>query len=306
MPQQHQLFFQNSVINYYLFGNGPNLLLAFHGYGATGNEFSLLEKKLDEKYTIIAIDFPFHGATVWKESNFSIIDLLKILQEIISELPSFLIKNGDANESGFSRLSSLPINRYGEARPNYRSVGRGLGVRASLISFSMGGRVTLSLLQQIPNQIECAVLIAPDGLHVNFWYWLSTQTWLGNKLFKYSMKNPKWLFALLKIADKTRLLNKSIIKLVHYYMDDKQERLQLYERWTMMRKFNPKLQQIKTITQKNNIPLRFLFGKHDNIILSKRSGIFKPAENVEIKIIEAGHKLMQPKHLTDITDLLCK
>ncbi len=273
MPQQRKLSFQNSVINYYLFGNGPNLLLAFHGYGATGNEFSLLEEKLEKKYTIIAIDFPFHGSTNWKEKDFLPNDLFRILKEILATLDS---------SKSWSEL------------------------KFSLISFSMGGRIALSLLEQIPNQIECAVLIAPDGLHVNFWYWLSTQTWLGNKLFKYSMKNPKWLFALLKIADKTRLLNKSIIKLVHYYMDNKQERLQLYQRWTMMRKFNPKPQQIKTITQKNNIPLRFLFGKHDNIILSKRSGIFKPAENVEIKIIEAGHKLMQPKHLTDITDLLCK
>jgi hypothetical protein len=46
----------------------------------------------------------------------------------------------------------------------------------------------------MPEQIEKLVLLAPDGLKVNFWYWLATQTWLGKNSFCFTMKHPGWFF----------------------------------------------------------------------------------------------------------------
>lgn len=273
MRQQHQITYKKSVINYYRFGSGLQLLFCFHGYGASGYQFHLLEKKLEAKFTVIAIDFPFHGSTVWKENKeLSMDDLLKILEAIISS-------------------SGLEYNEK---------------LRFSLLSYSMGGRIALSLFQKIPEQIECVGLIAPDGLHVNFWYGLSTRTWLGKKWFRYNMHNPKGLHSLLKLGTKTKLLDVKLMKLVHYYMYDKEERLKLYNRWTTMRQFRPHLKSIKALSDNYNVPLRFLFGKNDPLILSKRSVVFEAAENVKIKVIDAGHSLMLPKYVNEIADLLCK
>ena len=117
----------------------------------------------------------------------------------------------------------------------------------SVLAYSMGGKIALHLLQHMPEKIKQVILIAPDGLHVNFWYFLSTQTFIGNKLFEITMKHPYWFFMFLNFATNTNLLNKSIEKFIHYYLDDKKGRMLLYKRWTAMRKFKPDLSAVKKI-----------------------------------------------------------
>ena len=61
-------------------GTGNKLLLCFHGYGEDAYSFSFLEKHLGETYSLIVIDFPFHGKTVWKDGLlFTANDLLMAL-----------------------------------------------------------------------------------------------------------------------------------------------------------------------------------------------------------------------------------
>jgi hypothetical protein len=59
------------------------------------------------------------------------------------------------------------------------------------------------------------------GLHQNPWYWITTQTAFGNKAFAYTMEKPGWFFWLVNNSGKLKILNKSIIKFVHYHLDDK-------------------------------------------------------------------------------------
>lgn len=261
----HQrLAYKNSLIHYYTYGSGPNVLFCLHGYGETGSSFEFLESEIGSAYTYYAIDLPFHGSTEWNEQEpFTADDLLAILRSI------------DAEQNKFSMLA-----------------------------YSMGGRAAMHLLQQFPQKISRAVLVAPDGLHVNFWYWLATQTSLGNKLFDVTMNHPKWFFAFLDSAGKVRLLNKSIIKFVHHFLDNEEERVGLYRRWTVMRKFRPDLPAIKKICSEKNIPLHLVFGSYDRIILSKRADVFKGEQNIQVKIIEAGHQLLKDKYASQIASLL--
>ncbi len=98
--------------------------------------------------------------------------------------------------------------------------------------------------------------------------------------------------------------NKSIVKFVHHYLDDKEERMLLYKRWTFMRRLKPNLKTIKKICAHKNIQLKFLFGEYDRIILSKRASIFKHTKNISIKVINAGHQLMKEKYADEIAALL--
>lgn len=50
-----------------------------------------------------------------------------------------------------------------------------------LMGFSLGGRVALSLYETAPEKFCKLILLAPDGLKMNFWYWFSTQTLMGQK-----------------------------------------------------------------------------------------------------------------------------
>jgi pimeloyl-ACP methyl ester carboxylesterase len=263
--QQHKLSFKNSLINYYVSGSGDKTLFCLHGYGEDGASFSFLEKYIGETYTLYAIDFPFHGATKWSEkAPLSEEDLLNIFNSI----------NKNQNDL------------------------------FSLLAYSMGGRIAMHLLQKFPGKTERIVLIAPDGLRENFWYKISTQTKIGNKLFKKTMQQPGLFFSFLNAAEKINLLNKSIVKFVHNYLDDKNERILLYKRWTVLRAFEPNLSAIKKICSTKNIQVYLLFGSFDKIILSKRAGIFKQSKNIHIKIIEAGHQLLKEKYASSIVSLL--
>ena len=118
------------------------------------------------------------------------------------------------------------------------------------------------------------------------------------------MKKPGWFFSLVHVSGKLKIINKSVTKFVHHYLDDQQQRLLLYKRWTCMRKVKPNLAAIKKICAEKNIQLNFLFGKYDRIILSKRAAIFQDAKNINIKIIDSGHQLLREKHAKHITALL--
>jgi len=263
--QQHSLVYKSSSIHYYIFGSGAKTLFCFHGYGEDGSSFAFLEKKLGTIYTLYAIDFPIHGKTQWNEKTpFSPHNLVEVLACIHP------VKND----------------------------------KFSLLAYSMGGRAALHLLQQIPRKIERVGLVAPDGLHQNVWYWITTQTAFGNKAFAYTMEKPGWFFWLVNNSGKLKILNKSIIKFVHHHLDDKEQRLLLYKRWTFMRRLKPDLLLIRKTCAEKNIQLNFLFGEYDRIILSKRAGVFKNAKNINIKIINAGHQLLKEKYATEIVALL--
>lgn len=263
--QQHSLVYKSSVIHYYVFGSGAETLFCFHGYGEDGTSFAFLEKKIGLVYTMYAIDFPVHGKTAWNEEQpFTAEDLITVLELIHSD------KN----------------NRF------------------FLLAYSMGGRAAMHLVQQIPEKIKRVGLVAPDGLHQNIWYRITTQTSFGNKAFAYTMHKPQWFFYVVNTGGKLKLLNKSLIKFVHYYLDDKEQRMLLYRRWTFMRRFKPDLKKIKSVCTKKNIQLNFLFGEYDQIILSKRAGIFKKSKHINIKVINAGHQLMKEKYANEIAALL--
>src|ERR1700683_4264497 len=116
---QMQTFFipyKSSQIHCCNAGSGKQLLLCFHGYGESAETFGFLEKYLSADFTIVAIDLPFHGKTIWKEGlTFSPADLINIVTDIIQTSPA---KNS----------------------------------RLYVAGYSLGGRVALHLLQLIPQK----------------------------------------------------------------------------------------------------------------------------------------------------------
>ena len=262
--------YKSSQIHYCKAGTGSKLLLCFHGYGESAESFSFLEKSIEHDFTLLAIDFPFHGKTRWNEGlGFTPEDLVTILRKIIHAL---ILQDS----------------------------------KIYLLGFSMGGRVALHLLELIPVRIEKVVLLAPDGLRMNFWYWLATQTALGNQLFRFTANRPGWFFLLLRTADKFRLVNQSVFKFANYYLHDKHMRNDLYHRWTAMRAFKPNVKKIKEDIRSHNIQLRLLYGKFDKVIRHKNTETFTNGieSNCILSIIDSGHELLKEKNADVITRLI--
>ena len=272
--QSRLLYHRSSVISYYVWGTGPKPVICFHGYGEDGLSFEFLGKYAGDRFTFYAIELPFHGKTEWKEG---LIISPATLLEICTEIPE--LKNNSAEK---------PANKL------------------SLMGFSLGGRVCLSLYEMMPEKVERIVLLAPDGLKVNFWYWLATQTWLGNRFFSFTMKHPGWFFGFLKLLNKLKLVNASIFKFVNYYIGDKEVRRLLYARWTCLRKLTPHLSLIKKQIKENDTAVRLLYGKHDRIILSSVGQQFCKdiEEQCQLTEIHSGHQVLHEKHVEEIIPAL--
>lgn len=264
--ESHFISWRSSTFHYHRFGHGAEWLFCFHGYGEDAGSFLVFEELLKSKFTFIVIDMPFHGQTDWKE--------------------------------GLSFSTKELIEVINLIKPAQEPM--------SLLGYSMGGRVALRLTEVIPQLIKRTVVVAPDGLHRNKWQWLSTQTLIGNRLFDHTMRHPFWMFRFMDIAGKWGLFNKSILKFVHHYLDDAEQRLALYRRWTTLRELRPNLALLERSITKYKIPVRMLFGKYDSVILTKHGTSFskKGKGHIVIKEIEAGHQLLREKYASVIMALL--
>ena len=266
--QSGYLSFHSCTIHYLKWGNGKKLLFGFHGYGETASHFGFLADQLRNEFTTVAIDLPFHGETKWTDAAFD----GKKLKAIIIALAE-------------QERLSLDI--------------------VYLAGFSLGGRIALSLFEEMPHRVKKLVLLAPDGLKLNFWYWFSTQTFIGNKLFRWTMRSPGWFLGMLRIGNKVSIINKSIYKFVEYYIHDKQVRQELYDRWTSMRKCRPDLENIKLHLQENLASVKLLYGKHDRIIVVAPAEKFIDGlKNGELQILDCGHQVLHAKNASAIVQAL--
>ena len=267
-PMKKVLQYKSSQIAYYTYGSGNEVLFCFHGYGLTGESFAVLQPVLETDYTLICIDLPFHGATNWQEGLvFSEEDLWEVL----------LLLNP---------LSDKPF---------------------SLMGYSMGGRIALSLLEKHPQQIKQVALVAPDGLKFNWWQAISTRTAVGNLLFRYTMQHPQWLFALIRVASFCKLIDRSVEVFTLLYISEEQERQLLYKRWHAMRDYAPRLSELRKLINQYKIPVNLLFGAYDKVITTNQGYAFKKNEPlITIRELKCGHQLIKEKYAAEVGQLLGK
>ena len=266
--------YKNSVIHIDCFGAGNQLVICFHGYGETASSFHFMERYAAGEYSFYAVDLPFHGETNWNEEY-------------------------DFTPSDLGNIIKLIKNLHHSTKPDSA---KKVNDQIILLGFSLGGRFCLSAFEQTPGNFKKVILLAPDGLKVNAWYWLATQTRMGNRLFSFTMKKPTWFFKFLKMINQTKWINQSIYKFVHFYIDDENVRRQLYQRWTGLRKIKPNLSKIKEKIREQKTPVRLIYGKYDRIILPVRGEKF--CKGIEpycnLKIIRAGHQVLHEKHAEEI------
>ncbi|TDW99629.1 alpha/beta fold hydrolase [Dinghuibacter silviterrae] len=178
----------------------------------------------------------------------------------------------------------------------------------TLCGFSMGGRLCLSYVQARPENIHRLVLLAPDGLKVNFWYWLATQTQTGNRLFRYTMQHPAWFLGSIRTLGALHLINRGIVKYVHRHLGEAAQRQALYDIWTCMRTFRPDLEAVKNRIRTQGLPVRLIFGRYDRIIQPSQGYRFQEGlgEHCRLTELSAGHQLLtvalSPVCLQIVTD----
>ncbi len=168
-------------LHYLQWGSGSSLLLAFHGYGNTARVFNPFREYLSDKYTILSFDLPHHGESKWAaDTKLTKKDLLVLVE-------------------------TLKITYSVD--------------KVSLLGYSMGGRVCLSILEAMPEDVDKITLIAADGLTINLYYYFFTRTFLGKKLFEKMLERPKLFFSIADWLRRKHLINTSRYQFMTHFLD---------------------------------------------------------------------------------------
>src|ERR1700746_3416144 len=116
------------------------------------------------------------------------------------------------------------------------------------------------------------------------------------------MQKPAWFMRFFRTGKKLKIVNQSIYKFAISYLQDPGIRMDLYQRWTGLKKFKPDVRKIKKILLKENILIDIVYGRFDRIITYQEAKKFRSGieEQTRLTILDAGHQLFHPKTIDAI------
>lgn len=252
----HFLQFSNGKIQYLKIGTGSKLLLAFHGYGNEASMFLPLNDFIDNQYTIFSINLPHHGESQWNENiAFSIDDAAYLVRQLMLE---------------------FKVEKF------------------SLLGYSMGGRICLSIVEHMSEHIDNCLLIASDGLVFNPFYFFATQTVLGFLLLKRFVNHPDNYIRIIKWLRHKKWIDAARYKFVMNYVISKEERLFLFKVWPTMKHFIPHKRQIEKVVNNNQIQLLIFSGNYDRVIPPKHAISFQRiVPSCRLINLDKGHRIFE-------------
>ena len=240
-------------LHYEKLGNGPKVLLAFHGYGQDLYYFLPVAEALNEQFTIYAFDLFFHGKS-WLEKEHA-----PLTKAFLTQLIQwFLFKEN--------------ISKF------------------SVTGFSMGGKFALTVLESFPEKIHSFYLVAPDGIKTSFWYNVATYPgWLAG-FFKRTVVKPQPFFRMVNTLNRYNLMHPSILRFASFQMNSPAKRLKIYKSWTGFRLLVFDIPEIVKLLNQHRIPVIIFFGSFDKIITAKALAFFTNAlENARVVTLKTGH-----------------
>lgn len=240
------------ILEYALWGDGPETLFAFHGYGRSLHDFEGLTHLGGISQRVVAINLPFHGNSFVPRKKFA-----------YALYPSVLL----------DFIASLNVQKY------------------NLAGYSLGGRVVLHLLQLRPHSIGRIRLISPDGIGFNPWYYFASQTRIGRWIHRRLFYNSTLIMRLLNFAQSTKLSSARLHKFALNNYSTRVQRFTVYRIWEAHRLFSPSINKVKKIVINNKIPIEIFIGKYERIIPRKPIERFarQLRPYVILKEIDAGH-----------------
>ena len=210
-------------------GNGPEILLLFHGFGQDRSVFDPLISQISSRYICYSFDLFFHGED--SEGGYS------------APIPA----------AQWSALLSAFLERENIER-------------FSLAGFSIGARLVLSAVPHFGPRLDQLYLIAPEGISTNIWYRLATSTPPGRYLFRRLIDRPSYFFTAASSAERLGLLPRKVARFARKLMNSDQKRKRVWATWMILSKLQTSNHQL--IVTLNRYPIRVIIflGNRDRII----------------------------------------
>lgn len=241
-------------MHYLRVGNGSRLLLIFHGYGHDAHALRIFEPYLTTEYTCLFFDLPHHGKSSWKEYvNFT----SENLQQLVADL--------------------MQVNKV---------------EKISLLGYSIGGRVCLSIVNQIPDRIDRVTLLASDGLRVDNYYRFFTRSGFGKRIFNHMLTEPGQYHKLLVVLKKGKIVHEKRYKFAMHYLSDEATRQQLRKVWPSLAELTPDIAALQQTIKKYKVPMVIFMGRYDKIIPPSVAEKFKQGlDSVQVVTLDTGHRI---------------
>ncbi|HHS95339.1 MAG TPA: alpha/beta fold hydrolase [Phaeodactylibacter sp.] len=241
-------------MSYLRYGNGEGLLIAIPGYGDRAVLFEALREALSDRYRVYALELPQHGASTWSEGTFGREDFEEAIRQIME----------------------------------WESTDK-----ISLMGYSFGGRVVLSLMEKWHPIVKEIFLVAPDGFNKEY---ISRATFLPKSIrgiLQAALKNPRWYVGLAKLLHRLGLLRKHSYWFVQTHMATEKRRKRLFLFWNSIADFSYDEDSVKDLLEKNNIPVTLVLGRRDSVIPSSKWAAWSEGSPVvKLHWLEEGHRLV--------------
>jgi pimeloyl-ACP methyl ester carboxylesterase len=253
-----------------VFGNGDEILLAFHGLNNHYTDFRILEPALGKKFKVISFNLPYHGNKTdnlqGRELSYSNNDLKELFEKFLA-------------------LNSIKD--------------------FSVMGYSLGGKIVLEMIELFPDRINNVLLFAPDGIENKWEYGFVTKTALGKNLYKRIINNPTRFLRIVKLLKSTKIINPKLYEFVHYQLSTRDKRQLVWDVWRCFRDVKPNVRKIQNIINEKQINIHLFFGKYDSVIPPAIGKKFILGLNNKggLHVIEAGHNLIRDKTNADLKSL---
>jgi pimeloyl-ACP methyl ester carboxylesterase len=245
-------------LNFQKIGNGPKILLSFHGMGQDFLCFQNFAQTFENQYTTYLFDLPYHGESGGINGD-----------------------NYQENEVITKEIWKKYLEEFLEAN-QFQNF--------SIIAFSMGGRFALATVEAFAERIEELTLLAPDGITEDPKYILATRYGFTRKIFKSVIQNNKKYHSFANLLARTGIVHKKVVKFAKMMVDTPQKQEQLYRAWIGFHQLSFDIKNLAQLINNQGITVKIFMGKYDKLLpLNRVFPLTKRLKNVELIELEATH-----------------
>ncbi|MEL6924869.1 MAG: alpha/beta hydrolase, partial [Bacteroidota bacterium] len=253
MTRDH-LKYRNSEIHFISFGRGDELLVCLHGFGDRANMFLCLEPSLSARYTVYALDLPYHGQTHWVHDRFHKEDIIQLIRLVQQREP---------------------------------------GKPLSMMGFSYGGRIVQSLLQDFEQDLQTIYLLAPDGIETKWMFNAYLVPQWFRYVIRSVLKKPEWFITTVGSLRRSGIISKFVHDFAVNHIITKDRRDRIFCMWLSLNDFKLQKTKVKRQLKDMGLPVYLFFGKRDEVIPPKAGEwLAEGLPNARLFLLDEGHLLV--------------
>ncbi len=252
--QRISIPYKNSQISCLVFGEGRDILVAFHGFGDRAALFLKLEPSLGKKYKIYAIDLPYHGHTVWKEDKF--------------------------NEKVF--LSTVNVIRKIE---NVELI--------TLLGYSFGCKIVQRIFLRQSKRTKHLILLAPDGFYNRFIFEITMIPKPIRYAMRWILNRPIWFVKILEFFYRLGVINRFIFQFTKRHLNNIQRRARLFAYWISMDDFDLRKPFFIKKANSRDARIDYFCGTSDDVVsISKVREFTSNIKNTYVHELDTDHNII--------------